>query len=220
MRKYLLQNLTAYDFYQRGREEHIKYRLDNNEREALESAEDLYHKAMEYDSTFAQAYTGLANVFLNKHYWETFLTENFLDSMLVLANIALSFDHQLAEAYVIRGKYYRLNNENEQAIDEYNKAIKFNPNFWEAYWEKGRFLYYHDDMIKTIDNLQKAASLQRGSFLPEIYRRIGKAYTLAGFKEKAYYYSKEALNLDDDSAAYYGSLSEIEDGSGNFKKAV
>ena len=213
-------NLTAYDFYQRGREKHIKYRLDNNDREALERAEEFYHKAMEYDTTFAQAYTGLANVYLNKRYWETFLAENFLDSMLVLADMALQFDHQLAEAYVIRGKYYRLNFKNMLAINEYDQAIEYDPNYWEAYYEKGRYLYFHDDMIKTIDNLQKAASLQRGSFLPRIYKRIAESYAMAGFKEKAYYYAKEGLKLDNDSASYYGTLCEIEEGAGNRQKSI
>jgi len=212
-------NLTAYDFYQRGREEHVKYLLDNNNRKALDRAEDLYHQALEYDSTFAQAYTGLAQVYFNKYYWETFLTVNFLDSMLVLADMALSFDDQLAEAYVIKGNYYRSNNEKEQAIIEYDKAIEFNPNFGQAYLWKSN-LYFFDDLVKTIDNLQKAASLQRGPFLPAIYRSMGSAYATAGFKEKANYYIEEALKLDDDSAEYYGSLAQLEDGVGNYQKAI
>ena len=109
-------NLTAYDFYQRGREEHVKYWLDNNNRKALDRADDLYHEAIEYDSAFAQAYTGLAWVYFNKYYWETFLTENFMDSVLVLADIALSFDDQLAEAYVIKGNYYRSNYEKNRLL--------------------------------------------------------------------------------------------------------
>ncbi len=212
-------SLTAYDFYQRGREEHEKYLLDNTNRVALERAEYLYHEALEYDSAFARAYTGLAMVYRNKHYWETFLTENFLDSMVILADIALSFDDQLAEAYSLRGDYYRIHNNKEEAINEYDKAIKFNPNDWSAYYRKGS-LYSHDDLVKAIDNYQKAASLHRGSSLPELYWQIGRMYAMAGFKETAYDYVKEALKLDDDSAAYYRSLTEIEDGSGNFEKAI
>jgi TolB-like protein len=212
-------NLTAYDFYQRGKDEHLKYQLDNYNREALKRAKDLYQDALKYDSTYAQAYTGLAQVYREKHYWETFLTENFLDSMLILADIALSFDDQLAEAYVIRGDYYEVNYEKEQAINEYDKAIKLNPNYWRAYWQKGG-LHYYDDLVKTIDNFQKAASLQRGPFLPEIYRMIGRTYAMAGFKETSIYYGKEALKLDDESALYYSFLAEIEDCNGNFDKAV
>jgi len=208
-------NLAAYDFYQRGRDEHLKYLLDNNNREALERAEDLYYEALHYDFTFAQAYTGLAWVYLDKHYSKTFYTENFLDSMLILADIALSFDDQLADAYIVRGDYYRLNNKKEQAINEYDKAIRFNP----AYYGKG-LLFYSDDPVKSIDNLHKVALVHRGSFLPTIYRSIGRSYATAGFKEISINYIKEALKLDDDSAAYYSYLAEIEDCNGNFNQAI
>ncbi len=101
-------NLTALDFYQRGMAEMVKY-LDRQilSREALEKAEDNFHKALAYDSTFALAYIGLGHVYWSKHLWKNFLSENFLDSVLILADSALSFDDQLAEAYVLRGSYYR-----------------------------------------------------------------------------------------------------------------
>jgi TolB-like protein len=212
-------SLTAYDFYQRGRGEHVKYWLDGNNREALERAEDLYHDALEYDPAFAQAYTGLAWVYLDKNYWETITTENFLDSVLILTDIAISFDDQLAEAYEVRGDYYRLINKKRQAINEYDKAIKFNPNDWWAYNGKG-LLFYGDDLVKTIDNFNKVALLHRGSFLPAIYRFLGRSYATAGFKDTSIYYVKEALKLDDDSAAYYSYLAEIEDCNSNFKQAI
>ena len=62
--------------------------------------------------------------------------------------------------------------------------------------------------------------MERGHGLPGKYREIAHAYHVAGFKEKAYYYAKEALMLDDDSAAHYMILAEIEDAFGNFKKAI
>jgi TolB-like protein len=40
-------SLTAYDFYQRGREEQVQYWLDSDNKDALERAEDLYYKALE-----------------------------------------------------------------------------------------------------------------------------------------------------------------------------
>ena len=130
-----------------------------------------------------------------------------------------SFDPQLSEAYVIRGRYYEGHNRNELAIKEYDKAIKFNPNDWRAYWSKG-LLYFGHDFVKRIDNIEKAASLHRGLFLPELYREISMAYAHAGFKEKAIDNVKEVLKLDDDSAKYYCFLGEIEDCNGNFEKAI
>ncbi len=212
-------SLTAYDFYQRGRDEYIKYWLDSDNREALESAEDFYHRALEYDSTFAQAYTGLAWVYWDKHYWETYFSEDFVDSVLILVNIALSFDDQQAEAYTIKGNYYSEIGKSEEALKEYGKALKFNPNDWMAYYGKG-LLNLGGNSVKWIDNLQKAASLNHGPELPGLLRSISQAYLHSGFIEKSKYYNQEALKLDGDSAKYYSSLTASEFYLGNHEKAL
>ncbi len=202
-------SLTAYDFYMRGMDEMKEYWVDRSNTEALEKAEDNFHKALAYDSTFALTYTGLGHVYWNKHLWKTLLSEEFLDSVLILADDALSFDDQLAEAYVLRGVVFWFSNKREQAINEFDKAIKFNPNNGRAYLYKGG-VYFQDDLVKTIENLHTAASLLRGPFLPEILRDIGDAYSLAGFHDNAKDYQNAALKLDDDSAAYYSFLADME----------
>ncbi len=55
-------NLTALDFYQRGDYELDKYYSDNSNKATLKRAEEMYYKALEYDSTFAMAYCGLAEL--------------------------------------------------------------------------------------------------------------------------------------------------------------
>jgi tetratricopeptide (TPR) repeat protein len=185
--------------------------------ETMESAKNLYYKALEYDSTFAQAYTGLAWVYRYKHYWDTYFSENFLDSVLILANIALSYDNQLSEAYTVKGEYYQVKGLTTEAIEEYDKAIRLNPNDWRAYNGKG-WVYESDDLVKAIDNYNKAASLYHGSELPSLLRSIGFAYRFAGFTEKANYYFEEALKLDGDSVANYEALAFREYHSGNFVK--
>ena len=211
-------SLTAYDFYQRGREEHWKYTLNSENRESLERAEDLYNKALEYDSTFAQAYTGLAGVYWDKHYWESYLSENFQDSVMILTDIALSYDDQLSEAYMFIGKYYGAVGRSEQASEYFEKAIKFNPNNWQAYYELG-MLYLAIDPIKVIDNFQKAASVNRGPELPSVFKMIGLGYMFAGFNEKAEAYFLEALKLDGDSSQYYFNLGWLQTWLGNNENA-
>jgi len=65
-------------------------------------AKQLFYEAIQIDSTFAQAYGGLALVYRLNHYWETALEEDFLDSVLVLADKALSIDNRLSDAYTVR----------------------------------------------------------------------------------------------------------------------
>jgi TolB-like protein/Tfp pilus assembly protein PilF len=212
-------NLTAYDFYQRGKEEYQKYWLDNDNVDALEKAEVLYHKSLEYDSTFAQVYTGLARVYWDKHKFKDYLLENFQDSAIGLCDIALSFDHQLSDAYTLKGTYYSEIGKPEEAIEEFNKAIKFNPNDWMAYYGKGN-LYSYGDLVNWIDNYQKAASLNRGPELPALLFEIGWAYYSAGYPEKAMQYYQDKLKLDGDSAYYYAELARYECWLGNFNKSI
>jgi len=172
-----------------------------------------------YDSTFARAYAGLAMVYWNKHYWETYFAESFLDSVLYLSDIALSYDKQLSDAYTIRGNYFNARGKTEQALKEFDKAVKFNPNDWFAYQARGR-IYLNIDYILAIENFQKAASLNHEEPLPDILIWIGFAYSLAGFSDESRYYWKEALNLDNDSSKYYYNLCYDEFEHSNFKKAL
>ena len=136
-------NLTAYDFYQRGQEEFGKY-ISSGDTKALERAEEKYKKALEYDSTFAQAYVGWSWVYLKKKYMKEYFSRNFMDSVLILSNIALSYDDHLAEAYLARANYYVVNNKTEQAIKEFDEALKYNPNYGEAYHQEAMNIYVYD----------------------------------------------------------------------------
>jgi TolB-like protein len=214
-------NLTAYDFYQQGREEYIKYWINNSNKAALQKAEDFYHKSLKYDSTFAQAYSGLAMVYWYKHYWKEkeYFSENFMDSVLIFANIALSHDSHLSEPYTLRGRYYTEIGKTKQAIEEFDKAIKFNPNDWMAYHEKGAF-YYATDLVNNINYLQKAASLNRGAELPALLGDIGWAYLCAGFPEKSKQYYLDRFKLDNDSLTYYYLLGWTDYWIANFSKSI
>jgi TolB-like protein/Tfp pilus assembly protein PilF len=205
-------NLTAYDFYQRGNDELRKG--------DIKKADNLYHKALEYDSTFAQAYLGLARVYWNKHYWSEYFSENFMDSVLRLADIALSFDDQLADAYYIRGECYRQIGDREKAIKEYDKAIKLNPNDSWSYNGKAH-LYLNDEFVEWIENLEKAVSLNHDNGLPDLLRNLSWAYICIGFPDRSLYYAQEALKLDDDSLQYYMDLSYPEaQMRDNYEKAI
>jgi TolB-like protein len=214
-------NLTAYDFYQQGREEHTKYWINNNS-PSLQKAENLYHKSLKYDSAFAPAYCGLAWVCWDKHAWKENLSENFMDSVLILTNIALSFDDQLSEAHTLKGRYYRGIGKPDQAIEEFDKAIKFNPNDWIPYREKGEFYSFSNsniDLVNAIKNYQKAVSINRGPELPALLWNIGLAYFLAGFPEKCQQYTLDKLKLDGDSLGYYDGLANIQFWLANFNKS-
>ena len=212
-------NLTAYDFYRRGREEYGKYEIYKGNLEAVTKAEILYRRALEYDSTYAQAYTGLAAIYWDKNYHREYFSEDFMDSVRILCDIALSYDDQLAEAYTLMGTYYSETGKPEYAVKEFDKAIKLNPNDWIAYRGKAEF-YYETDWINYIKYLQEAVSINHGPELPDLLLEIGYAYNSAGIPEKAKQYLQDKLKLDGDSADYYAESARFENWIGNLNKSV
>ncbi|TFH19782.1 MAG: tetratricopeptide repeat protein, partial [Bacteroidia bacterium] len=214
------KDLAAYEFYRRGVEEFWKYRTIGDTAK-LDRAESLYYEALKYDSTFALAYVGLAQVYWNKHYFETYFSKNFLDSTLILLDKALSYDDQLSDAYSVRGDYYREIGKPEQAVKEYEKAIQLNPNDWSAYSGLGStYRWVLEDYLKAIVNMQEALIRNRGQQLPQLIRALGYTYLEVGFKEEAENYFQEKLILDGDSVVYLTGLAWMEFSLGNFNNAV
>ncbi|MGW8316927.1 MAG: helix-turn-helix domain-containing protein, partial [Bacteroidales bacterium] len=149
-------NLTALTMYQKGRDAFQKYQLRHdsvdmkhdevyyafqkyqfqNDSVDLNHAEAYFQEALKQDPEYARAYVGLAKVYWRKHYLESYFSGNFLDSVLITANTALSFDDKLSDAYFIRGSYYYQNGNLASAEREFDIAIALNPNDWEAYYNK------------------------------------------------------------------------------------
>ena len=204
---------NAYSYYLKGRKEEGKFPLydliisstiaagvNPSARESIERAENMYKTALKFDSTFALAYTGLAGIYWSKNYFKDYFSENFLDSVPILIEKALSFDNQLPDAYFIRGMYSSETGDIKQALEDFNKTLKLNPNHWQAYYAKGEL---DDDALLAIKNFQEAASRHHGPGLSEIYNKISFRLSVTGFSELAKKYSLKAVDLESDSAKYY-----------------
>ncbi len=214
-------NMTAYDLYLKANNYLNEYAETRN-LSVYQKATTFYKAALEIDSAFAKAYTGLARTYYTRYFWETYFKENYLDSCLVLVNLALNFDDQLDEAYYLKGRYYRFNGRIEEALANFDKALEFNPNYYQAYNNKGYILtYIIKDLVKGIDNYQKALTIIRGDERQSILNNLAAAYMDCGFIDKAKYYSKEALTLNEDSVWYFTqALAWIEFSLENFEEAL
>jgi len=216
-------NLTALAFYQRGREEEGKFpyyaltsfsttmsdftpSIKYQDKQALEIAERFYKTALKYDSTFATVYSGLAGIYWGKNYNKEYFSENFLDSVLMLANKAILLDDQLPDAYYIRGMYYSETGNIKQALADFDKTLNINSNYWLAYLGKGTLYINEADYVMAIENLQKALSLHHGAGLSDIKRFISMTLFASGFDELGKTNYLEAAKLETDSAKYFFGL--------------
>ena len=109
-------DITAYDLYLKANDNKNKY-WATRDLSFYQKAVTFYKTSIEIDTSFAKAYVGLADIYFVRYYEEHFFKENFLDSCLILLNVALSFDDQLDEAYFVRGQYYLVNGQYDDALE-------------------------------------------------------------------------------------------------------
>jgi TolB-like protein/Tfp pilus assembly protein PilF len=213
-------NMTAYDLYLKAND-FLKEYKKTNDSSFYQNAVTFYNAALVIDPSFAKAYTGLASAYFNRYYWTDYFKENFLDSCLFLVKRALSIDDQLDEAYYIKGEYYLANGKPEEALDNYDKALKINPNYFLAYTEKGYILRSQiHDFVQSLEIYPKALALSSGNERAGLIRDLGGTYFKVGFIDKAKFYYQEALNLDSNKIQNLDALAWLESSLGNFEGAM
>ena len=205
-------NLSAFSTFSQARSEQLKYWLDYTNIGSLNEAMALYRQALQYDSAYAQAYSGLAWGYLDKHSIQADLSKNYPDSILFFANKALGFNNRLDEAFYVKGRYYDITGNYDMALKEYNEAIKLNPNNWMAYASRAYFHFLKDyDIRGGIEDCLKAIQLEYGPFRPGMMRYLGGILKNCGFPETARFYIEEAFKLDNDSIRYLNTLAFLEE---------
>ncbi len=222
-------NLSAHNFYQRGKEEITSFMVDaSHNKDALQNAKVYFTKALEYDSTYANVYAGLAMIAYSKFvtlgrydytFYEGYLERNAFDSVYYWANQALHYDNQLDEAYVARGKYFHQVGERGKAEKDYQRAIMLNPNNWEAYFGIGE-LYIVLDVVKALEHYRMAISLTRGSEYQYILFRTIMTCYIAGFGEVIEKLHGNFFNQELDSSFNYGISAWYYSIKGNREKAI
>jgi TolB-like protein len=213
-------SLTAYDFYQRGTEKLYDW-WSERDSVALVDSEIFFRKALDYDSTYALAYARLAWIYGTKSRQAgDYLSDNYLDSTIILADKALSFDNQLAEAYDAKGDALFTLGNTELGIKDLEKAINYNPNFFEPYMTLGVAYMSLEKIDLAIHYLYQASILHRGELLPYLFRLLAFSYVGIGYPERARYYNLEALQLDRDTMQHFYFAAVIEAGNENYKDAI
>ncbi|MBT8085274.1 MAG: tetratricopeptide repeat protein [Woeseia sp.] len=115
-------NLEAYEFYLRGRE----YLRQPAEEITLASAVNLFDRAIDLDSRFAEAYAGLCEAHMSAY--EFARAPDSFQLAEAACHRALTLDDSLWEVLVALGELYRESGRFESAILELEAAIEAQPN--------------------------------------------------------------------------------------------
>jgi len=205
-------NLTAYDFYLRGREEYMRwmqaYPQSLNDPALLDRSKRLYEQALEYDSTYAKAYAGLGLVYWNRSgMYRIYFRQDALDSMLIFAEKALFYDDKLADAYYVRSYYYGIDmGDNDQALKDLNKALNLDPNHSWAYQSRGIIQIKRGYYLEAIQDFHKGISVDYSFYRSVIMGNLIMAYQICGFFDEAKHYAMEVSKLSGRTTLYPGFI--------------
>lgn len=135
--KVYTNNPQAYLLYQKGR-----YFWHRRGEDNLTLSIKYFNEALELDSSFALAYSGLANVYMVLPFHSSFPNDKAYIKSIEYANKALSIDDNLDEPHVAIATaemYFNLNW--EMAEKEFIKAIELNSNNAENYQFYAEYLH-------------------------------------------------------------------------------
>ncbi len=211
--------LSAYNYYLQARDNYISYKRDP-ENKFLERSIDLYKQAILLDSTYAEAYTGLALAYWDKHYWTTYMSANFLDSVKLLVGKALSINSNLEEAYWLKSQYETENGDFNLAVVDNDQALQINPNYSLAMWYKGWLdINYKKDFAEGLKILQGIVRYEHGPQLASMLRSLGIIYFQLGLYDISNKYNLDYAHISGDSSRYYYYLVEEYRSEENYDKA-
>jgi tetratricopeptide (TPR) repeat protein len=175
-------NQTAIDLNLRAREL-IHW---GSSKEDLKQGIELSRYALEFDSAFAFPYYNIAEAYYMLFSLNPLDNRSYLDSVLVFANKALSYDDHFDGAYRLKGEYQRSTGNVRNALENYNRAIELNPNFWFSYEGKAWLYFVQNEFALAIESYQKSLQLNKGYNPAHRLKYLGFMYMAAGFPEKCF----------------------------------
>ncbi len=121
------ENLTAYDYYLKGREYYYHYRKQDNE-----NAIELFKRALELDPSYALACAGLGDAY-GQRFIKFGFNDAWLDSSIVTSTRAISLNPSLAEGYKALGLAYMAKGGHRKSLEANRKAVELNPSYYPAH---------------------------------------------------------------------------------------
>ena len=198
LEKKITSNSDAYDIYLKA----LYYSGDIGNEKNSRIAEEMLYKAISLDNNFAEAYALLSTVQSNM-YWEYFEhTAENLKKAKANAQMSLQIDPDLPQAHAAMGDYYYhgiLDYDN--ALKEYNEALKLNPNLPDA--NNGiAFVYRRQGKIQgTLTYLEKTYKINPKDYTT-VYS-IGETYCLLREYTKGISYLDESISISPEAVFSY-----------------
>jgi TolB-like protein/Tfp pilus assembly protein PilF len=189
-------NMEAYILYQRARSYYGMYTMDGNE-----TSINLLNDALVIDENYALAYAGLADSYAQRVIRFKY-DESWMDSALIVADLALGIDPNLAEAYKAKGLVYMGSSLLMLAEENTDKALEINPGFHTAVANKGILLSRRGLLFEAQEYLTKSTRLNPTSTSTESIQ-LAQIYNIIGQYERAHELIFDAIKNSPNVRASY-----------------
>jgi len=204
---------AAYEFYLRGRQ--FLPRLTEPD---LQRSGEMFEHAIALDAAYGPAFAGLATVHATLYEWYGAKQDDLLRADRA-SQKALELTPGLAEAHVARGFTLSLFQRYDEAVLEFQEAIRINPNFFDAYYYFARSSFAHDDVERSAELFAMAAKIRHEDFqspllLSQSLRMLGRTEESREALREGIHRAENALVLNprDGRALSLGSCALFPDG--------
>jgi TolB-like protein/cytochrome c-type biogenesis protein CcmH/NrfG len=184
------EDLTAYDYYLRGREYYNLYRRQDNE-----NAIELFQRAIDLDPNFALAYAGLGDAYAQRVQNYGFAPE-WADKSIEMSQRAIELNSDLAEGYKALGLGYGQKGWSQKSLEAYLRAVELDPNNDAATSNIASYYIGIGDFEKAMIWTRRELDLEPTS--EWAYQRMGTIYLGLGRFQEAEEWLKKSLEIKPD----------------------
>jgi adenylate cyclase len=186
---------AAYEFYLRGRQH-----LPRMTQPDLQRSGEMFENAIELDAGYGPAFAGLAMVHATLYEWFGAKEEDLVCAERA-SQKALQLAPGLADAHVSRGFTLSLYRRYEEAVHEFEEAIRINPNSFDAYYYFARSSFARRDIKRSAELYRMAAKVRHEDFqspllLSQSLRMLGRTEESSEALREGIHRAENALVLN------------------------
>src|SRR5712671_2294053 len=208
------RNLQAYEYYQRGQAALLVRQGSGNE-----AARQMFRRAIELDTTFARAYSGLALTYAAdyRNQW-TADAAGALERAFELARTANEINPDIPETYWTLAYVHAQRREHQQALKHLERSLTLYPSFADGYALMASVKTFAGQPAASVPLMRTAMRLNPTSgYL--YFLVLGRAYFFLGNLEQARINLEEASKRNPEYLETHVYLAALEVASGGTPSA-
>ncbi len=180
-------NLTAYEYYLKGRESYMHYKKEDNE-----TAISYFKKAIELDRNYVLAWAGLGDAYSQK-FGRFGFDKSWIDSSKQAANMAIQLDSTSSEAYKALANAHNYASEYDKGFQLLQTSVRLNPNNAPAVGNLGAGYFIRGNLPEALKWEKRATAINPKNNIP--FQLIGWTYRLLGDYANAALWLQKSLEL-------------------------